>query len=85
MIKSIERANAVLFGEQAVENLFAKIEEAMDLLPEIKDAAENRDSARIQELGVEPRPSTPEAFSAHLKSEIAKWRKVIEHAKIPKQ
>ena len=40
---------------------------------------------RFQELGVEPRPSTPEAFSAHLKSEIAKWRKVIDHAKIPKQ
>ncbi len=40
---------------------------------------------RFQELGVDPLPSTPEAFSAHLKSEIAKWQKVIEQAKIPKQ
>ena len=40
---------------------------------------------RFADLGVEPRPSTPEAFTAHLKSEIAKWAKVIEAAKIPKQ
>lgn len=48
-------------GEQAVENLLAKIEEAMDLLPEIKDAAENRDSGRIQELGVELQEASSEA------------------------
>ena len=40
---------------------------------------------RFQDLAVEPFPSTPEAFSAHLKAEIAKWQKVIEDAKIPKQ
>lgn len=40
---------------------------------------------RLQDLAVEPRPSTPEAFQAHLKAEIAKWSKVIEGAKIPKQ
>ena len=40
---------------------------------------------RFQDIGVEPRPSTPEAFSAHLKTEISKWQKVIEQAKIPKQ
>jgi tripartite-type tricarboxylate transporter receptor subunit TctC len=40
---------------------------------------------RFAELAVEPRPSTPEAFRAHLKAEIAKWQKVIEQARIPKQ
>jgi tripartite-type tricarboxylate transporter receptor subunit TctC len=40
---------------------------------------------RFRDIGVDPLPSTPEAFSAHLKSEIAKWQKVIEQAKIPKQ
>lgn len=40
---------------------------------------------RLQDLAVEARPSTPEAFQAHLKAEIAKWSKVIEGAKIPKQ
>jgi tripartite-type tricarboxylate transporter receptor subunit TctC len=40
---------------------------------------------RFQELAVEPWPSTPEAFQAHLRAEIAKWTKVIEDARIPKQ
>jgi tripartite-type tricarboxylate transporter receptor subunit TctC len=40
---------------------------------------------RFDELAVEPRPSTPEGFRAHLKSEISKWQKVIDQAHIPKQ
>jgi tripartite-type tricarboxylate transporter receptor subunit TctC len=40
---------------------------------------------RFQELVVEPRPSTPDAFRAHLQSEIAKWKRVIEEARIPRQ
>jgi tripartite-type tricarboxylate transporter receptor subunit TctC len=40
---------------------------------------------RFQELGAEARPSTPEAFRQMLVSEIAKWDKVIEIAKIPRQ
>jgi len=40
---------------------------------------------RFDELAVEPRPSTPEEFRAHLKSEISKWQKVIDQAHIPKQ
>jgi tripartite-type tricarboxylate transporter receptor subunit TctC len=40
---------------------------------------------RFQDLAVEPRPSTPEAFRAHLQAEIVKWKKVIEQARIPKQ
>lgn len=40
---------------------------------------------RLQEFGVDPRASTPEALREHLVSEIAKWKAVIERAKIEKQ
>jgi tripartite-type tricarboxylate transporter receptor subunit TctC len=42
-------------------------------------------SKLLQESGVDPRASTPEAFKALLESETAKWRKVVEQAKIEKQ
>jgi tripartite-type tricarboxylate transporter receptor subunit TctC len=31
-------------------------------------------------LGYEPSPSTPEEFRAYVRSEIAKWTKVIKQA-----
>jgi tripartite-type tricarboxylate transporter receptor subunit TctC len=40
---------------------------------------------RLQELGVEARAGTPEALGALLAAEIAKWKVVIERAKIEKQ
>jgi tripartite-type tricarboxylate transporter receptor subunit TctC len=40
---------------------------------------------RLLELGIEARASTPEEISARLKSDIEKWRKVIEKAGIQKQ
>ncbi len=40
---------------------------------------------RLQELGVEARGSTPEGLKELLVTEIAKWRAVIERARIPKQ
>jgi tripartite-type tricarboxylate transporter receptor subunit TctC len=40
---------------------------------------------RLQELGVEARGGTPEALGALLLAEIAKWRAVIERARIEKQ
>jgi len=40
---------------------------------------------RLQELGVEARAGTPEALGALLVAEIAKWKAVIERAKIEKQ
>jgi tripartite-type tricarboxylate transporter receptor subunit TctC len=40
---------------------------------------------RLIELGIEARASTPEEISARLKSDIAKWRQVIEKAGIQKQ
>jgi tripartite-type tricarboxylate transporter receptor subunit TctC len=41
--------------------------------------------SRFQELGAESRPDTPEGFQKFFTAEIAKWRKVIEGANIPKQ
>ena len=40
---------------------------------------------RLQDLGVEARGGTPEALRELLVSEIAKWKAVIERAKIEKQ
>jgi tripartite-type tricarboxylate transporter receptor subunit TctC len=40
---------------------------------------------RLIALGIEAKASSPEEISARLKSDIDKWRKVIERAKIPKQ
>jgi tripartite-type tricarboxylate transporter receptor subunit TctC len=40
---------------------------------------------RLQDLGVDAQGSTPEALRALLVSETAKWKKVVEAAKIPKQ
>ena len=37
---------------------------------------------RLSESGFEPQTSTPEQFTAYMKSEIAKWEKVIRDTKI---
>lgn len=36
----------------------------------------------MRDLGVEPMPTTPEAFEAYIKSETTKWAKVIHQANI---
>ncbi len=40
---------------------------------------------RLIALGIEPKAGTPEEIAVRLKSDIDKWRQVIEKAKIPKQ
>jgi tripartite-type tricarboxylate transporter receptor subunit TctC len=47
--------------------------------------AEPEVKKRLLELGIEARASTPDEISARLKSDIDKWRKVIEKAGIQKQ
>jgi tripartite-type tricarboxylate transporter receptor subunit TctC len=39
--------------------------------------------ARLLELGVVPSGETSQEFSAYVKAEVVKWRKVITEAKIP--
>jgi len=41
--------------------------------------------ARLTDLGAEPVGGTPEQFAAHIKSEIAKWAKVIKEANVELQ
>lgn len=40
---------------------------------------------RLEDQGVEVRPSTPEQFVEHVKKEIAKWTKVVRDANLPGQ
>lgn len=40
---------------------------------------------RLRDLGIEPRAGTPEALRAQLVADIAKWKAVIERARIPLQ
>ena len=47
--------------------------------------AEPEVKKRLLELGIEAKASTPEEISARLKSDIDKWRQVIEKAGIQKQ
>ncbi len=60
--------------------------EIVDLLQrEIAAIVKSPDiSARLLELGVVPEGSSPAEFTAYVKADIAKWRRVIETAKIPR-
>ncbi|HEY7744181.1 MAG TPA: tripartite tricarboxylate transporter substrate binding protein [Burkholderiales bacterium] len=40
---------------------------------------------RFAEMAVDTFPNTPEGYRKHIAAEIAKWRKVIDTARIPKQ
>ena len=59
-----------------IERLNREINAALNA-PDIKK--------RLQDLSVEPRPTTTEAMAEMLASDIAKWKSVIEKAKIEKQ
>jgi tripartite-type tricarboxylate transporter receptor subunit TctC len=53
---------------------------------EVRTAAAAPDlRQRLQDLGVDVRASSPEELRAHLVSDIAKWKTVIERAHIEKQ
>ena len=52
-------------------------------LQDILGDAETKE--RLLALGIEAKAGTPEAIEDRLKSDIEKWRAVIEKAKIPKQ
>ena len=48
----------------------------------VKVMAESAMKQKLSESGFEPQTSSPEQFSAYLKSEIAKWEKVIRDSNI---
>jgi len=59
-----------------VINLLQKEIAAIVKSPDIK--------ARLLEFGIVPEGDTPAEFAAYVKADIAKWKRVIETAKIPK-
>ncbi len=61
---------------EVVEKVNAGLKEVL-AMPDIK--------ARLLELGIEAKHSTPQEIQDRLKDDIAKWSKVIEQAGIPKQ
>jgi tripartite-type tricarboxylate transporter receptor subunit TctC len=61
---------------EVVEKINAGLKEVL-AMPDIK--------ARLLELGIEAKHSTPQEIQDRLKNDIAKWSKVIEQAGIPKQ
>ena len=40
---------------------------------------------RLTDQGVDPAPSTPEQFAAHIRTETEKWAKVVRDAGVPQQ
>ena len=59
-----------------IRRVHAELEKAL-AAPEVQK--------RFSELGVEPRPSTPEHLREFFVSESKRWSQVVESAKIPKQ
>jgi tripartite-type tricarboxylate transporter receptor subunit TctC len=59
-----------------IVNLLQKEIAAIVKSPDIK--------ARLLELGIVPEGDTPTSFAAYVKADIAKWKRVIETAKVPK-
>jgi tripartite-type tricarboxylate transporter receptor subunit TctC len=43
-------------------------------LPDVKE--------RLRTLGGDPAPTTPEGFDAHIRAEVAKFRKIVQDAGI---
>ena len=72
-----------LFGMGAPKNTPKEI--IAKLNKEINEIlAEPAIKARLTDLGGDPLIGTPEAFGAMIAAETAKWKKVIEEAKVEK-
>ena len=70
--------------------LFARAGTHEPILRKLRDAATQGLSQpdlieRLQKAGYEPAPSSPEAFTAQLRSDLERWRRVVADAKIPRE
>ena len=53
---------------------------------EVANAVSSPDlRSRLEQMGFDPQPSTSEEFAAFIRSETAKWAKVVKDAGIPSQ
>lgn len=89
-IPTLQEAGVANYDVVSWNALFAPAGTPPEILKTLNQAlqevlAEADVKKRLLELGIEARASTPEEISARLKSDIDKWRKVIEKAGIPKQ
>ena len=68
----------------AVVEIKGEIASGSDASAELINAALRDESIRaaMRAQGVEPAPGTPEAFEAYIRTETAKWAKVIQTANI---
>lgn len=89
-IPTLQEAGVANYDVVSWNALFAPADTPPEIVKTLNQAlqevlAEADVKKRLLELGIEARASTPEEILARLKSDIDKWRKVIEKAGIPKQ
>jgi tripartite-type tricarboxylate transporter receptor subunit TctC len=72
--------NALAAPAKTPQPILDKLHDAL-----VKAFADPAVQKRFGELGVEPRPSTPQELKAFYAAEAERWTKVVERAGIPKQ
>lgn len=76
----IDQWYGVITGAKAPKAIVNKLSEAMSQALKKPDV-----SKRLAADGSVPVGSSPDQFSAHIKSEIAKWQKLVKDAKLDMQ
>ncbi|SHH70169.1 Bug family tripartite tricarboxylate transporter substrate binding protein [Bradyrhizobium erythrophlei] len=89
-LSTLQEAGVANYDVVSWNALFAPAATPPDIVKTLNQAlqeilGEPEVKKRLLELGIEARGSTPEEISARLKSDIDKWRAVIEKAGIPRQ
>src|ERR1700722_4187838 len=89
-IPTVRESGGVDYDVISWNALFAPAATPPDIIKTLNSAlqdilAEPDVKKRLLELGIEAKASTPQEIEDRLKSDIVKWRKVIEKAGIPKQ
>ena len=89
-LSTLQEAGVANYDVVSWNALFAPAATPPDIVKTLNQAlqeilGEPEVKRRLLELGIEARGSTPEEISARLKSDIDKWRAVIEKAGIPRQ
>jgi tripartite-type tricarboxylate transporter receptor subunit TctC len=89
-VATVHEAGVANYDVVSWNALFAPANTSPEIVKALNDAlqvilAEPEVKKRLLELGIAAKASTPKEISARLKSDIEKWRDVIEKAGIPKQ
>ena len=89
-LKTVQESGVDNYDVVSWNALFAPARTPLEIVKTLNRAlqdilAEAELRKRLLALGIEAKASTPEEIAGRLKSDIDKWRGVIERAKIPKQ